>query len=225
MTAVLDVARMQLGAWRWIVFGWVILALSFAVNIAIATLGDASFTSGGVLVIPVFAAVMSSALITSWWPFAAGLSVTRAQFLQANLLVALLVGVGTGLALLLLTEVEAATGGWGSSLVYFGVFTPWVSGPFQEWLLLVGAYLLAWATGLLFAAIHKRWGGTGTAVSIGAAVVVPGALVALATVLDAWPAVGRWVESQTVTGMLAGWGLVTVVLVAATWLVLRRAAP
>ncbi|MGJ7440611.1 hypothetical protein [Aquipuribacter sp. MA13-6] len=225
MTAVLDVARLQLGAWRWIVFGWVILALSFSINFVIATLADTSFTSGGVAVIPVFALIMSSALLSSWWPFASGLSVTRARFYQANLLVALVVGAGTGLALLALAAVEGATGGWGASLVYFGVFTPWVAGPAQEWLVLVSVFLLAWADGLLFAAIHKRWGSTGTVISIGTVVVVPGAVVALVTVLDAWPSVGRWVGSQTVTGMVVGFGLLTAVIVGAGWLVLRRAAP
>ncbi len=225
MTAVLDVARLQLGAWRWIALGWVIVLLSFSINIAIATLGDASFTTGGLSILPVFAAVMSSALIGSWWPFAAGLSVTRARFFQANLLVALGLAAATGLAVLLLTEVESATGGWGAGLVFFGVFRPWASGPLQEWLVLLGAYLTAWVVGLLMAAVHKRWGGTGTAIGIGAAVVVPGALAALATTLELWPAIGRWVESQTVTGMLLGWAVVTVVMTGATWLVLRRAAP
>lgn len=225
MTAVLGVARLQLGAWRWLVFAWVIVALSFCINVTIATLGDVSFTTGGLSILPVFAAILSSALVGSWWPFASGLSVTRAQFFQANLLVALVLGAGTGAAVLLLTEVEAATGGWGSSLIFFGVFSPWVSGPFQEWLVLVSVYLLAWVVGLLFTAVHKRWGGTGSAIGIGAAVVVPGALVAVVTALEAWPAVGRWAGDQTVAGMLVGSTLITVVMAVATWVVLRRAAP
>lgn len=225
MTGVLDVARLQLGAWRWIAYGWIILALSFAVNMAISTLGDASFTSGGVVVVFVFASVMSSTLVVQWWPFAAGLSVTRSSFYRANLLVGLLVAAATALALLGLTAVERASDGWGTSLVYFGIFSPFVDSLVQEWLLLVVAFLLSWAIGLLFAAIHKRWGGRGLAASIGVAVVVPGALVALATVLEAWPSVGRWFESQTVPGMVIGWTLVTAVLVGAGWLVLRRAAP
>ncbi|WP_380167783.1 hypothetical protein [Jannaschia sp. R86511] len=224
MTAVLDVARLQLGAWRWLVFGWVILALSFGINLAIATLGDASFTSGGVAVVPIFGTVLASALVSQWWPFAAGLSVTRTRFLQANLLLAVAVAAGTGLVLLALTALESATDGWGRSLVYFGVFTA-ADGPGQEWAALTSLYLLAWAVGVLFAAVQKRWGGTGTAVGIGLAVVVPGAVVALATVLDWWPAIGRWVEAQTVTGAVLGGVLLAGLLFGSGWLVLRRAAP
>lgn len=225
MTAVLDVARLQLGAWRWLVLAWLILALSFAVNVVIAAVGEASFTSGGVAIIPIFATIMASALLASWWPFAAGLSVTRARFYQANLLVALGVGLATGLAVLGLMAAEDATGGWGRSLVYFGVFGTVVDGLLQQALVMVALFLLAWGTGLLYAAVHKRWGATGTAVSIGVAVVVPGALVALLTAVQGWPAVGRWVESLTMTGLVAGWLLVTAVVVGGGWLVLRRAAP
>lgn len=48
--------------------------------------------------------------------------------------------------------------------------------------------------------------------SIGAFVVLPGSLIALATVLQAWPAVGRWVESQPVTWMVLGWTVLAAVL-------------
>lgn len=56
MAALLDVTRLQPGAWRWIAFGRIILTLSL--TITIATLGETSFTSGGISIIPVFAAII-----------------------------------------------------------------------------------------------------------------------------------------------------------------------
>ena len=222
MNGVLDVARLQLSTWPGLLIGWGIVALSFGINVLVAAVADDVLTTGGLAIPFIFALVIGATLVQQWWPFAAGLSVTRRQFYLAGLLLGLGYAALTATVVLILTAVEDLTGGWGVSLVFFGL-APLVLGSLPaQWAALVAVFLLAWAAGLLVAGVGKRWGTVGVMVALASSVVVLGAVAAPVTVTGSWPDVAAWVQAQP-TVLLAA--VVPLVLAGGGWLVLRRAAP
>lgn len=229
MSSVVAVARLQLVNWRAIVLlPWGITAFSLLVNIVISVLidGRINLTTGGLVILVIFAAVAATQMISTWWPFAAGLSISRRRFYLAAVLVATGMSALTALAAVLLAVVEEVTGGWGGSVVFFGLAGLVVDPLVDQWLVSAAFLLLAWAFGLSGGALGKRWGSRGVLVAIALAVLVPSVVTALVTVTDSGPAMLARVVDQPPLLLLAGLPLAaSVALVGAGWLALRRAAP
>ncbi len=226
MTAVPGVLRLQLASWHWLLFPWLIVALSFAVNVMLSSTTGDGFVTGGLSIVFVFAMISAVQTVLQWWPFAAGLSVTRWHFYAAGLLLATGLAVASALAILVLTAVEEASGGWWSSLTFFGVADLWIDSPLWQGAFHTAAFLLTWTLGLLLAALGKRWGSAGVLTVLGATVVASGAATALLTVTESWAALGRLLTGPSAVLLLAGVPFALAVAVAAvTWPVLRRAAP
>jgi hypothetical protein len=187
---------------------WLVVAISFAINVAIWALTpageqDGGFT-GGVLALYITVLVVYVQAVTQLLPFAMGVSLSRRTFYLGTALVAVVQSLGYGIAIAVLVAIENATGGWGSGLDY------WAPGPFEvdNFLLQIltsGAPMLAFTfIGVGIGIVHKRWGQAGTWGLIIATMVVFGGLAILISWLDAWGAVGSWFADQSLVTLTVG---------------------
>lgn len=226
MTAVAGVLRLQLASWKWLLLPWLIVSLSFAVNVALSATAGEGFVTGGLSIVFIFSMISAMQTVQQWWPFAAGLSVTRGRFYAAGLVLAVGLAVASAGAILVLTAVEVATGGWGSSLTFFGLAGLLVDSPLWQGCIYAAVFLLTWALGLLVAALGKRWGSTGVLTLFAATIVASGAVTAFITVTGSWAWWWRLASDAPVAitlGLLPS--ALAAALAAVTWPVLRRAAP
>jgi hypothetical protein len=187
---------------------WLIVAISFAINVAIwrftaAGAQDGGFT-GGVLALYITVLVVYAQSVTQLLPFAMGISLSRRTFFLGTALMALVQSIGYGIALTALVALENSTDGWGSGLAY------WAPGPFEVdnpafQVLVSGAPMLAFAfVGLGIGIVHQRWGQAGTWGLIIGSMVVVGGLVFLVSWLDAWSDVFGWFADQSQFTVLVG---------------------
>lgn len=227
MNRVVNVARLQLLSWfNALALPWLIMALSFAINMIIAGLidEDEPMGTGGLATIYIFVFIAYLVAMREYFPFAMGLSVSRRIFFAATSALAVAQALAFSVVLVLLSLVEAATGGWGVNLALFNVGTLQDTNP--ALLLFIYAVPMALVSflGMFIGGVSKRWGANGlyTLAVIGIAVI--GAAVALVTWLDRWITIGRWFVSQSPTELAVAWpALITIVLAAGSFLVIRRA--
>jgi hypothetical protein len=187
---------------------WVVVAISFAINVAIWSLTpageqDGGFT-GGVLALYITVLVVYVQAVTQLLPFAMGISVSRRTFYLGTALMVVVQSLFYGMALSVLVAIENATGGWGSGLDY------WAPGPFEVdnrflQVLTSGAPMLAFAfVGVGIGIVQKRWGQAGTWGLIVGSMLVFGGLAILISWLDAWGAVGSWFGDQSLVTLTVG---------------------
>ena len=106
---------------------WLIVSLSFAINLAIwhltpAGAQDGGFT-GGVLALYITALIVYVQAVTQLLPFAIGLSLSRRTFYLGTALLAVVQAAAYGVAISALTSIEGATNGWGADMSF------WAPGP------------------------------------------------------------------------------------------------
>ena len=209
MNRVLAAARLHL-VHPTVILGipWLVVAISFAINVAIWALTpageqDGGFT-GGVLALYITVLVVYVQAVTQLLPFAMGVSISRRTFFLGTALVGIVQSLGYGIAIAVLVALENATGGWGSGLNY------WAPGPFEVdnfalQVLTSGAPMLAFVfVGVGIGIVHKRWGSAGTWGLIIATMVAFGGLAILVSWLDAWGAVDDWFADQSLVTLTVG---------------------
>ena len=140
---------------------WLIVSLSFAVNLAVwhltpAGAEDGGFT-GGVLALYITAMIVYLQSVTQLLPFAMGLSLSRRTFYLGTALLAVVHSLTYFIAIAVLTSIEDATGGWGADMAF------WAPGPLHVdnvalQVLVSGAPMLAFLfAGIGIGVISKRW--------------------------------------------------------------------
>ncbi|MGY1886623.1 hypothetical protein ACI799_15125 [Blastococcus sp. SYSU DS0753] len=201
MTRVLQAARLHL-VHPLVALGipWLVVSISFAINLAVWHLTPASEESGitgGILAFYFTVLVVYVQAVTQVLPFAMGISLSRQAFYLGTALVALVQAVGYGIALSALVSIENATNGWGAGMDFWapGVFE--VGNPVLQ-VFASGAPLLAFMfVGVGMGVVHQRWGQMGTWGLILGSIVVLGGLTVLITWLDAWGSIGVWFTDQS----------------------------
>lgn len=224
-----SVIRIQLQTWRsTLSLPWAVLAISFAVNLfsfEMAKDPDSQHGStGGLAALYVFVAIAFSATPREYFPITLGLNGTRRGFYGATALLAVAESLGYGILVHALGVLENAIGGWGAGMFFFDV--PFLRGlnPMVHLLCLVVPLLLTAFLGLWVGSIFTRWGKPGMYALVTTAVVVLGALSAIASATGLWSDVGRWFDTEPLPALLIGWPLlITAVLAVAAWFTLRRA--
>lgn len=209
---------------------WVIVSLSFAINVAIWHLTPAGaegdgFT-GGILALYITVSVGYVMAVTQILPFAMGLSLSRRAFYLGTALFILVESLLYGVALSILVAIENATNGWGAGLDY------WAPGPFEMdnpvlQVFASGAPMLAFAfIGVGMGVVHQRYGQAGTWGLIVGTTVLFGALAILITWLDAWGSVASWFADQSVITLTVGLPMALAAIVAlASYPGIRRVVP
>jgi hypothetical protein len=209
---------------------WLIVSLSFAVNLAVwhltpAGADNGGFT-GGILALYITAMIVYLQSVTQLLPLAMGLSLSRRTFYLGTALLAVVHSIAYGIAIAVLTAIEDATGGWGADMSF------WAPGPLDVdnaalQVLVSGAPMLAFLfAGIGIGVISKRWGPSGVWVLSVGGIVVLGGLVVLLSWLQAWPAIGDWLSDQSVTTLAVGLPVALAAVVAAlAYTGLRRVVP
>jgi hypothetical protein len=226
----LNVARLQAVSPMGVAWPWIILAISFFVNLALfASLHAKDIdggSTGGVSSIYIVMTIVYYNAVTRDFPFALSMGVTRRTFYLATVAFAVAQALAYGAVLGLFRIVEVATDGWGIELAFFGPSYTQVGNPLLQWLVYSGPFLLTGAIGLGLGVVVKRWGANGVMTLVAATIGVLGLAATMATLLEWWDAIGEWWTSSSAAALLAGWPAAAAGVVAlAAYLTLRRATP
>ena len=229
MSRVLAAARLQL-AHPLVILGvpWLVVASSFAINIAIWSLADVAEQSestytGGLASLYITVIVVFSQAMTQMFPFAMGLSLSRRTYYLGTAAAALVQSVGFGLALTVLDAVEDATNGWGLGLQFWAGGGLDVSSPLLQFVVFTLPMIAACSIGMGIGVVFKRWGAAGLyALGIGS-LLIAGVLAVLVTWRQAWTDLWSWLTDRSVESMTIALPLVLAVAVAGlTYVTLRR---
>ncbi|GAB3448772.1 hypothetical protein GCM10027517_34200 [Phycicoccus ginsengisoli] len=210
-----------------VLWPWLILAISFVVNLAIFSLSDIAATdrsTGGLGSIYGVVLFATMAFCTQSFPFALGLGITRRAFVAGTALYLVAQALGAGLVLTLLAVLERATDGWGISMRFFTPGFVHQDNPVAQFAVYAVPFLAMSCLGLGLGTVLKRWGATGMYwLSIGSIVLV-GATMALIGWRDWWGPVLRFFTDTDPVALVAGYPLlVAVAAMGFAWLGLRRA--
>jgi hypothetical protein len=230
MSRLLPVIRVQLVGWpNTVGFPWLLLTLIFGINyalfLAIGEVEDSPKT-GAVLSIYVVVFVASINSITQLFPFTMALSVIRRTFYLAVSFLLLVESVVFGTGLYLCALLEDATDGWGLGLQFFGLDFLEQDNPLLQILVYTVPFIALGFLGIFIAVFYKRFGMTGMYVLVICKLLVLTALALLATWLDLWSGIGRWLGDQPTAAWFAGWpALLAALLAGAGYLTIRRVTP
>jgi hypothetical protein len=231
MTPTLKAARVLLTNWYWaLLYPVTILLVTFIVNLVVfAALGRATIEdawTGGLSSIYIVQMLVTGAGLSQHFSFTVGLGATRRAFYMGLTLVALVQSILFGLFVYLGALLEHATNGWGVALRFFDPLSFLDHHSVGAAAMYIVPLALTTSLGVFVGSVGKRWGTFGFLGLTLVAIVVPGAIAELISLLHGWSEVGSWLQDQTALSLLAGWALVpTVVLGLGGFAVLRRAIP
>jgi hypothetical protein len=229
MRQVINVGRMQMiNRWVFVGIPLMIMGIAWAFVVLIGAVlvpgSDPFYTGAGQASLWVFLFGGIQALTLSF-PFSQGLSITRRAFFIGTTSVFALETLALAVLFFLLGLVEKATDGW---FVHGYVFAlPWVVG--HSW---YGTILLVWTVAFLLfmvgfwtATIYKRWGTFGTMMAGTACALVLAIIAGVITLSHSWTGFGHWAVAQTPVTVAGGVAVVIAVLLAGSYITLRRALP
>ena len=206
----IKVARMQLADRTSLTaLPWGILAMAFAVSIAVAASfsgSGAQIPSGGLASIYIAFCSLGVLSVTHSLPFALALGVSRRSYFAGTALLAVGLATVYGLALALLGLIEGASGGWGVGLHFFRqayiLPGPW----YLTWLTSCVGLALMFVYGMWTGLVYRRWNVPGLLTFAAGQATVATVWVIATSRANAWPAVGRFfttLSAAGVTGLLA----------------------
>jgi len=229
MNRILDVTRLHTVAWlNQIVWPWIIMGISFVVNLLIfASIGetttpDGNFT-GGLVSLYIICAILAAISISQVFPFALGMGVTRRTFYLATALVNVVQAVAYAIVLYGLKLIEGATGGFGIELRFFRVPFVDVHNGFLQILVFAVPFLFLNFLCVLAGVLILRWGANGLFAAGGIGLLVVGLLAALVTWQRWWDEIGHWLTHSSQLSLLVGWpALVAAVAAVGGMVAIRR---
>ena len=153
--------------WRdktvWIYVPWVVLLISFAINviIGILTKGQENINSGGIASIYAYMFIAILIVQAQTFPFSLGMNIRRTDYFIGTSLMCLLVSAGSSAILFLLSVVEDMSDGWGVNLGYF--YLPFMShlSPIARFGIFFVVMLHMFFLGFVISSIHRRFGRNG----------------------------------------------------------------
>ncbi|MEO7349382.1 MAG: hypothetical protein ABIW32_05950 [Terrimesophilobacter sp.] len=237
-TRVVNVMRLHLvNRFQMILAPWMIMSFIFAVSLLIGLMFQparasrpdraADFTmefNGAVLYFLIYMLVLAVMAINQVFPFAQSYSVTRRDFYVGTILTFLTLSITYSIVITVLGWIEDATNGWGLDV---SVFNPGFLGPnlLERFSILVVMFLFFFMVGMATASVYVRWGAYGMYVFFGALALLILGLSWLTTATDSWIAVGNWMATMGLLGVVM-WSLAPSGLAIITgYLILRRSTP
>ncbi|OMQ16415.1 hypothetical protein A7K94_0202660 [Modestobacter sp. VKM Ac-2676] len=232
MNRVLGAARLQLiNPLVSIGIAWAIVALAFAVNLAIWGLADvdeqaADSNTGGLAALYITVLIGFIQAVTMMFPFAMGLSLSRRVFYLGTALVAVVQGFVFAVVLTALTAVENVTNGWGVGLDFWAPGPIDVGNPALQVFVFAVPMIAFGFAGIGLGVLYKRWGTAGIYALTAAVIVGVGAAVILLSWRRAWDDLGSWLADRSVETFTIGLPAVAALALAAlAYVGLRRAVP
>jgi len=171
-----------------------------------------------------FLAVGIQALAFSF-PFSQAMSVTRREFFLGTYATAAITSAVLSVTFLVGGLIERATDGWGFNGYFF--YLPWIwdQTPVVAFLLYFTIAMFAFSIGFWSATIYKRFG-TARLIATGVALVSMIVLACfLVTVVDGWPALGRWIVDLRPISLVGIIFALDLIFAGTSYLTLRRATP
>lgn len=210
-----------------ILWPWLILAISFVVNLAIFGLLDIPVehrVTGGLGSIYGVMLFATMALLTQTFPFMLGLGITRRSFVAGTAMHLAGQAALAGVVLTVLRVVEDASNGWGLRVAFFAPGFVHQDTLVAQFLVYAVPFLALSTTGLGVGVVHQRWGARGLYLLAVGSMLAVGAAVVLIGWNDGWAAVGRFFTGTDVLVLVVGYpAALTVALGLAVHLGLRRA--
>lgn len=233
MNRTFNVARMQLVNKQ--TFVWVpalvlggALVITLAVYAVLRSSGvadDMPLYGGGAQAPLWYFAVIGAQALTFTFPFSQAMSVSRREFFAGTLLVALATSAAMAIVFVLGGLIEDATGGWGMNGFFFRLDWLWASGPVIAGLFYLGLSMLFFLVGFAGATVYKRFGtAILTIIVLGILALCVGAMWVVGS-LDAWQALFTGIADAGPTGLAVGVIVLSALLAAVSFPVLRRATP
>jgi hypothetical protein len=205
---------------------WGLLAFTFVVDVAVLAMtpdghGEHRYVGGlGSIVFLMFA--LGAQSVARSLPFALSLGFSRRTYYLGTATLAAALAACYGVVILVGQHVERATHGWGMRMGYFQV--PYVlSGPWYLTLLTSFVGLtLAFAYGMWFGLVHRRWSLTGLVafIAVQVAVLTLGAMVV--TWAHSWARIGRFFATLSAAGLTGVLAVGTLLLLAGGFTAIRR---
>jgi hypothetical protein len=216
---------------RTLTWPWAILALSFAVNLALYFTGandDAKGQgTGGLASLYIVVTIAYLQAMTQLFSFALGIGVSRRSFFLGTIIFAVAESLFFGGVIYTLGVIERATDGWGVGLAFFGV--PWLThgaNPLELLVTYIAPLFVLASVAMFLGILHKRWGSNGLLWTSAIGVLVLGGAAVLVNWQGGWNAIGHWFASQSALALTAGWPwLLAAAALAGTWLIMRRTTP
>ncbi|TVX98275.1 hypothetical protein [Cohnella terricola] len=210
--------------WSWAMMPWLILGISFTVNVIIgASVGD-KIETGGLSSIYVYMLVLGVGSVGQTFPFLIGFGARRKDYFLGTTATIALIGAGSVILLLILGYVERQTGYWGIELHFFNISYV-TDGPLiQKFWVLFSMMLHFFFVGFAISSIYRKFGRDGLFfffIAFGVAITFA---VYLLSVFDRLRAVFDWFVDLTVLGLANGLFLLTLVYVGLSYLLLRKAS-
>lgn len=227
MNRILGVARLQLRDRTLLYMPWLIVLISFVVNLLISAFlrnEVETMYSGGVASLYVYMLVAGMVVLPQTFAFSLGFGVRRKDYFLGTAAVIAATSVLFALILLLLSIAEGSwTNGWGVDLRFFHL--PYLNdGPFWVQLWVFFACLLhLFYLGFALSSVHRRFGKTGlwTVLLTGFALLTFGSYMAL--FYGWWGAIFQWFARHTMFELSLYAFAGAVVYAAISYGMLRRA--
>lgn len=172
----------------WFYLPWIVLSISFIINLIIShLLVEEPMVTGGLSSIHIFMLVAGVITMVQAFPFALGFNMRRTDFLLGTYATFVVISIWSGVLIWLLGLIEQSTNGWGSDLAFFHL--PFVSdGSVLEQIAFQASVMLfCFMLGFLPASIHRRVGTSGLliiAVAFSLVLTIAGYILSY---LNVWP--------------------------------------
>jgi len=210
--------------WSWVTMPWMILGISFTVNVLIASMSGEKIETGGLASIFVYVLVLGIGSVGQTFPFLIGFGARRKDFFLGTTATIALIGGGTVILLLVLGYIERQTGYWGIDLHFFNIAYV-TDGPlFQKFWVQFSIMLNFFFVGFAISSLYRRFGRNGLYfffIVIGVAGTFGSFLISM---YDKWYAVFDWFADLAVLELANGLFILTLVYVGLSYLLLRKAS-
>jgi hypothetical protein len=200
-----------------LILPWAVMTFAFTICLIVFWRIAPSASSshvGAVASIFVIFFVLGIQSVAQSLPFGLSLGVSRRTYFEGTVLLVIGLSAAYGLLLVVLQEVERATGGWGVDMHFFRVSFLLNGTWYQTWLTSFVGLALLFVCGMWFGLVWRRWNLTGLLLFIASLVTVMLIAALAVTWAHVWDGVGHFftvLSSTGLTGVLAGLAVVLAV--------------
>lgn len=210
---------------NWIYMPWIILLGNFLINLIVATSvnSEESYVGGGISSIFIYFMIMGMITIHMTFPFALGLSIRRKDYFTGTVLYAGAIALSNSVVMVILSEIERMTDGWGSRIHFFEI--PYVSddGILGQLWFFLALFLHLFFISFLGAAFQRRLGTVQLMIALGVIFIAGTALSLLATYYGWWGDLFDLLSGRSAVEIISWCSLLTIVYILGSFGFLRKA--
>lgn len=210
---------------NWIYLPWCILLGNFLINFIVARMVNTgeSYTGGGISSIFIYFMIMGMITLHMTFPFALGLSVRRKDYFLGTVIYTGVIALANSVVLVIFSELERITDGWGSLIHFFGI--PYIidGGVLGQFWFYLALFLHLFFIGFLGASFQRRLGTVQLLIALGILFIAGTALSLLATYYGWWGDLFNLLSDRSAVEIISWCSLLTIVYILASYRFLRRA--